>query len=71
MSHAVCVRHEHGLSLSSNPHLLMIWRLHMSWSIALLALLNIGVGYVLALYMERGRRNAALAASDDLDADIA
>jgi len=43
----------------------------MPWYVAILALLNIGVGYVLALYMERGRRAAVLVSSDDLDADLA
>jgi hypothetical protein len=43
----------------------------MPWYVAIVALLNLGLGYVLALYMERGRRTAALVASDDLDADIA
>jgi hypothetical protein len=38
--------------------------------VALLALLNLGLGYALALYMERGRRTGALAATEDLDADL-
>ena len=39
--------------------------------VALIALLNLGLGYALALYMERGRRTVVLTGSDDLDTDIA
>ena len=43
----------------------------MPWYVALVALLNIGVGYALAVYMQRARGTAVLVAGDDLDADLA
>ncbi len=41
----------------------------MVWYVAVIAVLNLGLGYALALYMERGRRAAC--ASAMLDADDA
>jgi hypothetical protein len=38
--------------------------------VALIALLNLGLGYGLARYMERGRRTVVLTSGDDMDADI-
>lgn len=37
----------------------------MVWYVAIIAVLNLGLGYVLALYMERSRR-LAVATNDDL-----
>jgi hypothetical protein len=53
------------LRLSSHPlatHL-------MVWYVALVALSNIGLGYLVAVYLERGRKQFAYANSDQLDAD--
>jgi hypothetical protein len=40
----------------------------MVWYVAVIAVLNLGLGYALALYMERSRRQAACAADDPIDA---
>ena len=41
----------------------------MVWYVALVALLNLGLGYLLALYFERDRRQFAYANGETLDAD--
>lgn len=39
----------------------------MVWYIAAIAVLNLGLGYAFALYMDRAERRAAYASSDFLD----
>jgi hypothetical protein len=41
----------------------------MVWYVALVAVVNLGLGYALALYMERSRCLAVAAGDDALDAD--
>ena len=41
----------------------------MVWYVALVALLNVGMGYLLAMYLERGRKQFAFAEHDAVDED--
>jgi hypothetical protein len=41
----------------------------MVWYVAVVAVVNLGLGYALARYLERGRKQAAWAADDAFDAD--
>jgi hypothetical protein len=41
----------------------------MVWYVAIIAVLNLGLGYALALYMESSRRLAVTAGDDSLDDD--
>ena len=54
--------------LSSCSHPLAT--LLMVWYVALVALLNLGLGYLVALYLERDRKQFAYANGEALDADL-
>jgi hypothetical protein len=41
----------------------------MVWYVAFIAILNLGLGYALAVYMERSQRLAAATSDDLLDDD--
>lgn len=41
----------------------------MVWYVAVIAVLNLGLGYALALYMERGRKPMTSVGGDALDAE--
>jgi hypothetical protein len=41
----------------------------MAWYVALVAIVNLGLGYALAEFIRRGREQLALTSGDALDAD--
>jgi len=41
----------------------------MAWYVALVAILNLALGYALAVFLKRGRDGMALSSGDTLDAN--